>query len=192
LVERGAHVAAGCRFDTDGYIIWHAGGFADKELIEMLLSRGLDVNCSSFKGYTCLHLVAEREGKNEKELIGLAILLIQAGVDFFSKNDSLSSPLRCASHAGNSGIIKQLLEKMPKEELDVKSAHYGTPLYAAAFRGHLELVQILLEADANTNAGWLEQTPLEAAQDGDHEEVAKLLLEHQQLEGENGLSTFLD
>jgi len=190
LAERGTNVANKRLFwNADGYVLCDAGIFSDKEFIGILLSRGLDINCSTHYGFTCLHNIAERENKNEEELIGLADFLIQGDADLSSNNDFLISPLHCASHVGNSGLVKMFLEKVPKGEIDVNSKWFGTPLYAASFRGHLEVVRILLEAGADTNVDWDGQTPLEAAQEGDYDEVVRLLLEHRKVEEENDLST---
>jgi len=154
-------------------------------LIETLLFLNINVNVSSFAGFTCLHNTAERDDKKEGEVIDIAKSLIEARADLSSKNISSSSPLHCASNVGDSGLVKLLLEKSSKEELNVKSVYFGTPLYAAAFRGHLEVVRILLEAGADIEIDWFGQTTLEAAQEGEHEEVVKLLKEHQEVKGGN-------
>ena len=183
LIEHGANVFVRSLYDlTDSHMLEAVGCFADKDLIKILISRGLDVKYSS-NGFTCLHQVVARDAEDEEELIEIALLLIQAGGDLSSYNLASSSPLHCASNAGKSGLVEMLLDHTPKNELDAKSKFFGTPLYAAAFRGHLEVVQILLQAGADINADWLGQTPLEVAQEGDHEDVAKLLMEHQKVKG---------
>ncbi|TVY37046.1 Ankyrin [Lachnellula occidentalis] len=189
LAEHGANVATKSIWSSDEPVLWLAGVFSDKAFIGILLSQGLDVNSSSSHGMTCLHFVAERENTNEEELIALAVFLIQKGAGLSSKNVTLTSPLHCASHAGNNGLVKMFLEKLPKDEIDVNSRNYGTPLFAASFRGRVEVVQILLEAGADVNIDWEGQTPLEAAQEGGHEEVATLLLDHQRIEETQDLST---
>jgi ankyrin repeat protein len=72
----------------------------------------------------------------------------------------------------------ELLSRLPKEELDVESCVLGTPIYAAAFRGRLQIVQILLEKGVDVNLGMRGESPLEAAKVEGHKEVAELLEKH--------------
>jgi len=178
LVEHGADLSARSIWKLGDDALKISGAFAHKEFTNTLLSRGLDVYFADLAGFTCLHKIAEREDMDEQELTDISMTLIQAGVDLSSNNCTATSPLHCASHAGNSGLVKLFLGKLPKEELEVKSKVYGTPLYAAAFRGHLEVTQLLLDAGADMTIDWLGQAPLEAAQEGEHDEVIKLLMEH--------------
>jgi hypothetical protein len=46
-------------------------------------------------------------------------------------------------------IIKELLSRMPKGELDVESGIHGTPIYAASFRGHLEVCIFLTDQNSS-------------------------------------------
>jgi ankyrin repeat protein len=88
------------------------------------------------------------------------------------------SPLHCACSAGNVAIIAELLSRMPKEELGVESRILGTPIYAAAFRGRLQVVKILLEKGVDVNLGIRGESPLEAATVEGHTEVAEFLEKH--------------
>ncbi|KAF8507543.1 ankyrin repeat-containing domain protein, partial [Gautieria morchelliformis] len=57
--------------------------------------------------------------------------------------------------------------------------HYGTALQAAAFSGHMEIFQLLLEQGADVNAmGGEYGTALLAAALSGHTEIVQLLLEH--------------
>ncbi|KAF8848373.1 hypothetical protein BDZ45DRAFT_556275, partial [Acephala macrosclerotiorum] len=76
---------------------------------------------------------------------------------------------------GNVTLVKELLRRLPAEEVNVESFSWGTPLYSAAFRGHTGVVKILLEAGADINLGWKEESPLHAAICQGHVEVIKLL-----------------
>ncbi|EXU98136.1 ankyrin repeat protein, partial [Metarhizium robertsii] len=55
---------------------------------------------------------------------------------------------------------------------------YGNALQAASFRGHLEIVKLLLDKGADVNAqGGLYGTTLHAASSGGHLEIVQLLLD---------------
>lgn len=82
-----------------------------------------------------------------------------------------NSLLRRAATAGQAGAVRVLLEAGAK--LD------GVPLVAAASSGSLECVRLLVEAGADVdlgNPGF--PTPLGAAEDKGHPEIARYLLEH--------------
>ena len=72
-------------------------------------------------------------------------------------------------------IAKELLDLIPEGEARVESAFYGTPIYAASFCGHVEVVKLLLGICVDVNAGMRGESPLEAAILEGHKVVAALL-----------------
>ncbi|KAJ7166318.1 ankyrin repeat-containing domain protein [Mycena crocata] len=58
---------------------------------------------------------------------------------------------------------------------DGLEAHDGNPLYVAAYRGHIEIVRLLLDQGADINGKGYYGTALQAAAGEGHEAVAKLL-----------------
>lgn len=155
--------------------LWHACRFADKELVETFLSKGLDVNVANYAGFACLHSVIDREFDNQEEIAEIALLLIEAGADLSSNNAGRISPMHYACSTGNATIMTELLSRMPKEELDVESGIFGTPIYSASFRGRLEAVKMLIHEGVDVNLGMRGESPLEAAIVEGHKEVAELL-----------------
>ena len=81
-----------------------------------------------------------------------------------------------AAATGNTESLKQQLNA--GTDVNQKNSYDGsTALNHAAWHGHMEIVQLLLENGANTNAkrndGW---TPLHDAATQGHEEIAELLI----------------
>ena len=84
-------------------------------------------------------------------------------------------PIYWAVRYGNVPAVKALL----KSGLDVNKGvppSVGTPLFYAAFRGHVSIVALLLDAGANAHdiSNW-RHTPLEVARARGHKKVVELL-----------------
>lgn len=84
-------------------------------------------------------------------------------------------PMYWAVRYGNVPAVKALL----KSGLDVNKGvppNVGTPLFYAAFRGHVSIVALLLDAGANAQdiSNW-RHTPLEVARARGYKEVVELL-----------------
>jgi hypothetical protein len=84
-----------------------------------------------------------------------------------------------ASFCGFSGVANYLI---CTHEEDVNawfpSRYYGTPLRVASFKGHIDVVRILLDHDAGVDTIDKTKTPLESAYNSEHLEIMRLLLEH--------------
>ena len=85
-----------------------------------------------------------------------------------------------AAKSGEVQSIKALLEKDP-DLIHATDRDGSTPLHCAAWKGHIEIVELLLDASAeidahNNNTHW-GTTPLHAASHGKRTAVAKLLIQ---------------
>jgi ankyrin repeat protein len=154
--------------------LWHASYCGSKELVDLLLAQGQDPNEAS-NGFTALHEAAASDCGDEKTITEIALAMINAGAQMDSNNIIKTSALHCASDAGNVTLIKELLTRLPAKELNFECPISGTPLYNAAFRGHVEAVKVLLDAGADINLGWKDESPLQAAIAEGHVDVTKLL-----------------
>ncbi|GBN01116.1 Ankyrin repeat domain-containing protein 29 [Araneus ventricosus] len=123
-------------------------------IIQFLISRGADVNVQrrvpstsnsappSLNGSTAL-FVACQFGHTS-----LVKKLVEWGADVNLTRDDGCSPLLKAAQKGFSNIVKFLLSK---------GAHHGvlrngeTPLHAAAYYGHINVLKALVEAGADVN-----------------------------------------
>jgi ankyrin repeat protein len=86
----------------------------------------------------------------------------------------LCVPLISACQEGRKFVVEALLRS--KSDINVKQG-WDTPLSAAAARGHLEIVQVLLDAGARTDqSSFFKRTPLMKAALGSHRDTVALLL----------------
>jgi ankyrin repeat protein len=86
-----------------------------------------------------------------------------------------------AAKSGNAARVTALLAEDPAL-LHARDADGSTPLHCAAWKGHAEVVQVLLEHGAdhsleNNNTHW-GGTPLHAAAHGNQKAAAELLIAH--------------
>jgi hypothetical protein len=99
----GADVNAG-RSDGGGTPLHFAAGWGQKEMVELLIAKGAEVNAKEGGGGAPLH-VAAAFGKNE-----IAELLIAEGADMNAKDDDGYTPLDWAIE-GNQSETADLLRK---------------------------------------------------------------------------------
>ena len=99
--------------------------------------------------------------------------------DPFEKHPSPpnATPLYFASVCGFSGLANYIIYAHG-EDVNAKSGYHETPLRAASYKGHMDVVRVLLEHGANINTIDKKNTPLSSAYDGKHLEIMRLLLEH--------------
>ena len=109
------------------------------------------------------------------------MLLAKQGVNVNQAADNGGTPLSIASQNGHAEVVSMLLAK---QGVDVNQAKNdgATPLYIASQKGHAEVVSMLLATeDIDVNRAWKRNerelvTPLRAAIDRSHTEIAKLLV----------------
>ena len=79
---------------------------------------------------------------------------------------------------GFSGLVNYLISTHT-EDVNAKCGYHGTPLHAASYEGHLDVVRLFLDhgADVNTKNAH-KGTPLCSAYAGGHVEIMRLLLDY--------------
>ncbi|CAJ1099281.1 E3 ubiquitin-protein ligase MIB2-like isoform X1 [Octopus vulgaris] len=149
------------------------------EVVELLLSRGSDINGKDYYGSTPLHLAAANDRRD-----GVAFLLKQTDVEVNPRDEDGRTPLHVACWRGNLHTVELLLghngidanvvdnngdtplhvavrgqrynivSKMLSKDsvqLDIKNHQKVTPLQLAVSIGHLEMVHQLIAKGADVN-----------------------------------------
>ncbi|KAH9985686.1 hypothetical protein BJV77DRAFT_1152736 [Russula vinacea] len=88
-----------------------------------------------------------------------------------------ATALYYASLCGFSGVASYII-CTHGEDVNALSGYHGTPLRAASYKGHIDVVRVLLDHGANVNTIDKKKTPLTSAYGGRHLEIVRLLLEH--------------
>ena len=113
-----------------------------KDVVELLITEGADVNAKCDIGWTPLHLAAQ-EGHKE-----IAELLIAKGVDVNAKTVGEWTPMHSAASKGQ----KEIVELLIVEGADVNEMSFGnTPLYWATHYKYSEVVDLLRKHGAKTS-----------------------------------------
>ena len=123
-------------------------------------------------GLTCPDISLSELCKR-KELINLTEFLVTKGKDCSEDN---GEPLRTAAKSGNVSGVEYLIQEC-HVDVDKRDIHGATALLFACLESHLEVVDILLEFNANVHL-CADETPLTAAcKNGQQEIVNRLLRE---------------
>ncbi|XP_058793747.1 serine/threonine-protein phosphatase 6 regulatory ankyrin repeat subunit A-like [Phymastichus coffea] len=175
-------------------------------IVEELLRAGANVNVSDKDGKRSLHFAAETgnvnimkallrhgaslDSKNysskctplylavEKGHVSMVEELVKAGASVSIPAKCEKNPLHLASELGFSEIAKVLLAYKADPNCEIAVTQY-TPLFLAVEKGHLAVVESLLEANARVNALAADgKTPLYVGLEFDRHEIVNVLLEH--------------
>jgi ankyrin repeat protein len=134
--------------------------FDNKELVELLISSGADVNTKDDFGTTPLH----RAARFDKSV--LAELLILNGADVNAKTEVGATPLHLAAQAGSKNILKSLISN--RADVNARDNSGYTPLSISL---NHEIAELIL----NSGGKPMEELSIHlAAQNGNHEAVKKL------------------
>lgn len=163
LLETPALAAARDRHGSTPLI--QAALHSDTEMVRLLIERKADANAANKDGVTALMLGA---GDLEK-----ARLLLEHGAKADARSELGRTPLLiAATYAGNSKTVHLLLGAGAKATEQDNFRETG--LTSAAKRGDVEMVEMLIKAGADVNAGG--RPPLVwAAEEGNAETIAALL-----------------
>ena len=145
----------------------YAATCSDSEVLKLLIDRGADVNRADREGGTALMFAADDVDKVR--------LLVDKGAKVDAKSGMGRTPLIiAATHAGNLEVVRLLIRKGAK--VADQDLFGETPLTGAAKRGDTALVEELVAAGADLNAGG--RPPLYWAAEQGTVETLEALLKH--------------
>jgi hypothetical protein len=123
--------------DKNGFTPMHfAAGQGHKDVAELLIAKGADVNAKSKEGYTTpLHFAALKGSKEVAEL------LIAKGADVNAKSKKGYTALHFAAGKGQTEVAELLIAK--GADVNAKSETDETPLHYAAYWGQTEAAELL-------------------------------------------------
>ena len=162
---------AGYLMDTP---LFSAVGSGHKDVVELLLSKGAEVNAKNRDGWTPLH---EAASSGQKDVVEL---LLSKGAEVNAKVKDGRTPLHEAAYADRKKeVVELLLSK--GAEVNAKDDEGRTPLSNGIDFYARDVVRILLQHGAKDEIGGTGQPPREiheAATLGDLDKIKKLLDEN--------------
>src|SRR5512143_635947 len=121
----------------------HAAGYGPIGNLQLLISKGADVNAKNHRRSTPLHWAIHDEAKVR--------LLLSKGSEINAKQAQGRTPLFLAAMLGD-GVSTMRLLFARGADPNLASANGQTPLMMAAARGNVEAMRLLIEKGANVNA----------------------------------------
>ena len=147
-----------------------AATYGRKEVVELLIANGADVNAKDVGGETPLDVPIEYGGT---ETIDLLRKHGGKTSDWLNADNSI----HIAANAGHIEAVKQHLAA--GVDVNAKNKGGGTPLHYAVTEGHEEITELLIANGADVNAkNKFAQTPLDRAVFFKNKEIADILRKH--------------
>ena len=191
------------RYQFDVLVDLNSGGITSlhwavelgrKDLVELLIARGVAINVKNSRGQTPLDIAIRRNREDIIELLitkgartpsihmavqagalGGVKTFLEEGVDINLKDDRGNIPLHYAVEQGHKDIAEFLIAK--GADIESKNQAGYTPLCTAVMRQNKDLVRLLVDkgADVNSRCNW-GQTPLFWASEQGRKAVTELLI----------------
>ena len=141
----------------------------DRDVVQLLLENGADVDERSFWGYTTLYLAVKHR---DTELVKI-LLAHGANVNAFGN----SEVLYLAASNGDVAMAQLLIAK--GADVSARNLYERTPLHVAAVKGRTSLAELLLANGADVNARDSRgKTPLRLATKRRRKDIVELLKQH--------------
>lgn len=172
LIENGASV------ETKKYgpsVVETAITYASAEILQTLITAGAQIDGKTLTSKETMLSYAIQGGRTEH-----AEVLLKNSVDVNITNDDGSTALYYAHKAGNKELADKILDLSSEETTNISIDKYKEEQFIEACRtGDLERVIELIERGVNVNCkGSFNLNPLSLAVNGDHKDIARLLLKN--------------
>ncbi|CAL1283118.1 unnamed protein product [Larinioides sclopetarius] len=180
LIEEGAHVNCQDNYGMTPlhYAALRGNVFATEELLK---SSKINAETSDKQEMTALHCAANYNSPDVVEI------LLNANAHPEATDENLSTPLHLAATTGSEVIIKLLLNAVEKKGdseslrkyIDEKNLSGNTALHLAVIKGHLDIVEVLLNKGADVKSTFDNSShPLHLAAVSGNVDIVKCLLKH--------------
>jgi hypothetical protein len=140
LISKGADINVNESSHLDFTPVTWAIRNGNKEMVEMFLNNGANLQYRTWLGESYLHFAALFDRKE------LAEFLIEQGIDINTAKNGGLTPMHIAVVAGNIDIVKCLIQK--GANLELKSKDGGTPLHFAEAARKDEIADFLRQSGA--------------------------------------------
>lgn len=144
-VKRALANGADVNFKLRGITpLMRASTWAHKDIVQLLLAKGADVNAKSNSGSTALiYASMANPTANQREVVQL---LLANGADVNAKSEDGWTALMDASARGNLEVVQLLLAK--GADVNAKNKNGETALYWASEQGYRKVKELLIKAGA--------------------------------------------
>lgn len=131
--------------DNECSALLYASGFGHSTLVELLLSKGADVNQSErrWRLTPLMHAAA----KGYARVVELLCQAENQAINATTEGEEKITALMCAILAGDLDCVSHIIKRKP--DLEIKDTNGRTALTVAVSSGSLEAVEILIKAGAN-------------------------------------------
>ena len=120
-----------------------------KDIVELLLAKGADVNAESNAGWTPLHIASGRGDESRAQL------LVAKGANVDAKNQRGRTPLHIAAEKGHKNMAEYLIAKGANKEEQFRFEWAAMPDSAAILRFLLRFFRLQLGAAGQSNGKYL-------------------------------------
>lgn len=150
---------------------------ARKDMLELLVTYGLDTSITNMRGQNLLHLFIHKFMKeDDQDVVAIAKILIDSGIPVDKVDNSQITPLILAIAKQHIPLVSFLIEK--GADVNKKSCFGQLTFQAAALTGNVDLVKMLvhhgIEINGTSKNG---DTALHMACKNNHREIIKFLIQ---------------